>query len=76
MIFQPGMHPDLLEISGRDAFQRGDASLWNKRASQGCIRTEKIIPAEQKSMPRMHPGGKNNPCGTKERVRDASGRKK
>ena len=76
MIFQPGMHPDLLEISGRDAFQRGDASLWNKRASQGCIRTEKIIPAEQKSESEMHPGGKINPCGTKEHAMDASARKK
>ena len=76
MIFQPGMHPDLLEISGRDAFQRGDASLWNKRASQRYIRAEEIIPAEQKSIPGMHPDGRINPCGTKEHARDASGRKK
>ena len=43
MIFQPGMHPDLLEIFGRDAFPQGDASLWNKRASQRCIRAEEKL---------------------------------
>ena len=37
---------------------------------------EKIIPVEQKSMPEMHSDGRNNPCGTKEHARDASGRKK
>ena len=35
-----------------------------------------IIPVEQKSKLEMNPAGGNNPCGTKEQDRDASGRVK
>jgi len=35
-----------------------------------------IIPVEEKSRIEMHLTGRNNPCGTKERARDASDRGK
>ena len=43
---------------------------------QGCIREAEIIPVEEKGKIEMHSGGRNNPCGEKERGRDASDRAK
>ena len=60
----------------RDESGRKKSSLRKKRARQGCIREEEIIPAEEKSKLGMNPEGRNNPCGTKEQDRDESGRKK
>ena len=59
----------LTEWPGRDVFSDGLPVM-------GCIRAGKIIPAAQKSQIEMHSAGRNNPCGTKEPDRDASGRPK
>ena len=60
---------ELTEWPGRDVFSDGLPVM-------GCIRAVEIIPAEQKSKIEMHPGGRNNPCGTKEPDRDAFSRSK
>ena len=60
---------NLTEWPGRDVFSDGLPVM-------GCIRAGEIIPAAQKSQIEMHPAGRNNPCGTKEPDRDASGRAK
>ena len=60
---------NLTEWPGRDVFSDG-------LPVTGCIRAAEIIPMEQKSQIEMHPAGRNNPCGTKEPDRDASGRSK
>ena len=59
----------MTEWPGRDVFSDGLPVM-------GCIRAGEIIPVEQKSQIEMHPAGRNNPCGTKEPDRDASGRGK
>ncbi len=47
-----------------------------KRAGQRCILWEGCIPVRKNGRSGMHPGGRNNPRGRKEQVRDASGEKK
>ena len=47
-------HPCGRKEHARDESDRKKSSLWNKRASQGCIRGEEIIPAEEKSKIEMH----------------------
>ncbi len=42
-------HPCGTKKLDRDASGRKQSSLWNKRASWGCIRPVEIIPAEQKN---------------------------
>ena len=59
----------LIKWPGRDVFSDGLPVM-------GCIRPTEIIPAAQKSQTGMNPIGRNNPCGTKEQVRDASDRGK
>ena len=63
------------ELAG-DASSQKKSSLWNKKASWGCIRPVEIIPAEQKSKTEMHPAGRNHLCGTKKLAGDASDRLK
>ena len=58
---------NLTEWPGRDVFSDGLPVM-------GCIRSGKIIPAEQKSKTRMNLAGGNNPCGTEKPDRDASDR--
>ena len=60
---------NLTEWPGRDVFSDGLPVM-------GCIWAGEIIPVEQKIKLGMHPGGRNNPCGTKELDRDASSRAK
>ena len=60
---------NLTEWPGRDVFSDGLPVM-------GCIRAGEIIPAAQKSPTEMPSAGRNNPCGTKEPDRDASGRAK
>ena len=48
----------------------GDASVLVRICLQGCICLVEIIPAEKKSKLGMNPGGRNNPCGEKERAGD------
>ena len=57
---------NLTEWPGRDVFSDGLPVM-------GCIRAGEIIPAAQKSPTEMHSAGRNNPCGTKDQARDASG---
>ena len=47
-------HPCGTKEQARDESGRKKSSLWNKRASQGCILGEEIIPAEQKSKIEMN----------------------
>ena len=56
----------LTEWPGRDVFSDGLPVM-------GCIQPDEIIPAAQKSQIEMHSAGRNNPCGTKDQARDASG---
>ena len=56
---------DGMDWQGRDAFSEGDVSDRGK-----------VIPAVKKSRIGMQLAGENNPCGTKERNRDESGRPK
>ena len=47
-------HPCGRKEQARDESEEKKSSLWNKRASQGCILGEEIIPAEQKSKIEMN----------------------
>ena len=55
-------HPCRTKEQARDESGRKKSSLRKKRARQGCIREEEIIPVEEKSKLGMNPGRRNNPC--------------
>ena len=54
MISNREFHPDLKETSGRDDFQRRNASLKARIANLRCMRAGNIIPEKAKSNFRMH----------------------
>lgn len=54
MISNREFHPDLMEISGRDDFQRRNASLKARIANLRCMRAGNIILEKAKSNFRMH----------------------
>ena len=54
MISDREFHPDLKETSGRDDFQRRNASLKARIANLRCMRVGNIIPEKAKSNFRMH----------------------
>ena len=54
-------HPCGTKEQARDESGRKKSSLRKKRASQGCIREEEIIPAEQKSKIEMNLKRRGNP---------------
>ena len=62
--------------SDRDASDRGKVIPVEQKSDRDASDRGKVIPVEQKSPIEMHPAGRNNPCGTKEPDRDASGRAK
>lgn len=57
MISNREFHPDLMEPSGRDDFQRRNASLKAGIANLGCMRGGNIILEKAKSNFRMHRSG-------------------
>ena len=81
------MNRNLTEWPGRDVFSDGLPVMGcirpgeiipaaQKSQIEMHLTEGKVIPVEQKSPIEMHPAGRNNPCGTKEPDRDASGRAK
>ena len=69
-------HPHRTKKPDRDTSEQKKSSLRKKRASQGCIRSVEIIPAEQKSRIGMHPAGGNHLYRTNKHAGDASEQKK
>lgn len=57
MISNREFHPDLMETSGRDDFQRRNASLKARIANLRCIRAGNIILEKAKSKFRIHRPG-------------------
>lgn len=57
MISNREFHPDLKETSGRDDFQRRNASLKARIANLRCMRAGNIILEKAKSNFRMHRSG-------------------
>ena len=62
MISNREFHPDLMETSGRDDFQRRNASLKARIANLRCMRAGNIILEKAKSKFRIHrPGTQQKP---------------
>ena len=62
MISNREFHPDLKETSGRDDFQRRNASLKARIANLRCMRAGNIILEKAKSKFRIHrPGTQQKP---------------
>lgn len=57
MISNREFHPDLKETSGRDDFQRRNASLKARTANLRCMRVRNIILEKAKSKFRIHRPG-------------------
>ena len=57
MISNREFHPDLMETSGRDDFQRRNASLKARIANLRCMRARNIILEKAKSKFRIHRPG-------------------
>ena len=57
MISNREFHPDLMETSGRDDFQRRNASLKARIANLRCMRAGNIILEKAKSKFRIHRPG-------------------
>ena len=57
MISNREFHPDLMKTSGRDDFQRRNASLKARIANLRCMRAGNIILEKAKSNFRMHRSG-------------------
>ena len=70
----PMMRPLSMELPGKPEV---DGMDWLRCFQRGGVSDRgKVIPAVKKSRIGMQLAGENNPCGTKERNRDESGRPK